>query len=205
MHKKNCMKKMILIFCYFFASLFTLKANNENLSEELIKKDIEDGIVSFVNSIKPIVQLSEITSYEQFRLQLIGLQNSESITQEGNELLQITYELLVSNANAETVIQMGFKPFAKALKYIIEYEKDQEVFSGYTLNKGSVQLFGGNEVGLLMASTNIAEAGDCGEHREGCKWYQFGCHAHNIGVWFCNNYKTLAAIYYLISIIGIFI
>jgi hypothetical protein len=179
----------------------------QKITQEEVQRDLEAGVVSFVHAVRAETK-AHMASYDDFRNHLIGKRNIPSMPAEGEALLEVTYKLIQENASDDIIVQDGFKPFTAAAKLVLEYEKNSG--GGKTdgkLNNGSVHLFGGNDADLAKAASyggRVAApaAGGCKDTKD-CKWYQFGCHMHNVGVWLCENKDTLAGIYYVIGIVSI--
>jgi|GEM_PF-2230772 len=196
------MKKIFFYFVYTLISIVNVAA--QDLTTEQVKEDIYNGIVSFVSSVKEALP-GEYGTFDEFKLALIGKDNSETITKEGNELLKTTYDLIKVKASAAEIKEKGWRPFAQASRVVLDYEKDEKKYSGVKLQNGSVYLFGGHGSSILNfdengVSARAAAGGNCGEHRN-CRWYQIGCHLHNVGVWICEHKDLLAGIAYGVTII----
>jgi hypothetical protein len=198
------MKKFKLLFLFLIA-IVSVKA--QDITKEEIKKSLEDGIVSFVQSVKSTKGI-QLDSYENFKLSLIGSNNLKSIPTEGNDLLSITYQLIKENASEAVIVSSGYTIFGKATKFVLETETKNSNPSK-TLQNGSIALFGGDETSLKGYDANNAgrsEAG-CGTHQNCAHWYNFGCHINNAAVWLCNHVHLLEAIVLVLEglhLLGIF-
>jgi len=190
------MKKIALL--YISALLLGLTTFSQDYPKQQMKSDLENGIVNLVASIK--IAVPELPqTYEEFKLKLIGSNNLSSITQEGDDLLKATYDFIKNKASTSQIKAQGITPMAKALDVVLSYEKDNG-FSGPKLEKGSVYLFGGDAASLLDYK---AAADKCGDYRD-CKWFQIGCHMHNVGVWICTHQETIKAIAALLTAVHLF-
>ena len=166
--------------------LFSLNTKAQDYTAADAQSDLENGIVSYVNSIKKVIEPQN--SFDDFKIKLIGPSNVKTITKEGNDLLLTAYNLIISNATESKIKEQGLSPFAKAFSVVLAYE-DANGFSGPYLDNGSIYLYGGDSQGLLNYK---AEADDCGKIRVCAHWYSIGCHAHNVVVWICNHRETIA-------------
>lgn len=104
---------------------------DENLSKEQVKEDLENGIVNFITSIKSAMP-EKSKSFEEFKIKLIGEANMSSITNEGADLLETVYTLIENDAPQTQIKENGLKPFAIAVKLILEHEGKGNNYSGTT-------------------------------------------------------------------------
>jgi hypothetical protein len=195
--------KKITFLLLFFISFITLNA--QDISKDEMKKSLEEGIVSFVKSVKSTIGAELGANYEAFKTQLIGASNLGSIPEEGNNLLALTYQLIKDNADDNEIIERGFNTFKLAAAYVLKNETNNPNPSN-TLKNGQKALFGGNESSFKgfdpLEDGKVAAGGGCGSYRECAHWYSIGCHLHNAGVWICQHAYLLMGLYYAIQLIG---
>jgi hypothetical protein len=181
------MKKVLFSFlCFLLLGFSQLRA--QEINAETVKKEIEDGLISFVSSVKDESK-GHTNNYEEFRLHLIGEKNVETITEEGNALLSKTYKLIVEDASEKAIINDGMKEFAGAFKFMLSSEIGN--LKNANLEEASIKLFGGNE------SKVSAE-----KKEKKCKWYQIGCHLSNLWSWLMSDdgQKVIKTIYQVVFI-----
>ncbi|GAA4318070.1 hypothetical protein [Flaviaesturariibacter amylovorans] len=194
------MRKLFMAVLMFFGIAAT--TNAQDITQDEVKQDLRAGVVSFVRSVKGQFR-GGTGNFDEFRLKLIGSANVATITAEGNDLLKVTYELIQQDATEDRIREVGFQPFARAMNLVLNHEA--KGYSGANLENGSVALFGGDASSLAGYDAQArTAAGDCPDYRE-CRWYQLGCHAHNVGAWLCKNKDVLQAIYYVVQILSYFI
>lgn len=81
-----------LIFSIILVAIVGFNSHAQGISDKEITEDMQNGIISFVNSVKNTIELQ--SSYSDFKEKLIGSKNMLSITKEGEDLLKVTYELI---------------------------------------------------------------------------------------------------------------
>ena len=208
------MKKITNVLLVFLISIASLKAQNptivgeanQQLTQAEVTKSIEDGVVSFVKSVKSTMGSDFGANYEEFKSKLIGVTNAQNLPVDGNNLLSLTYQLIQSNADENTIKTLGFNTFKLATLYVLNNELTNQNPSK-SLNNGGNSLFGSNESafkGYDASESGRAAAGGgtCPDYRTCAHWYSFGCHLHNTGVWICQHALLLTGIYYAIQIIN---
>ncbi|GAA4318087.1 hypothetical protein [Flaviaesturariibacter amylovorans] len=188
------MRKLFMAVLMFFGIAATAAA--QSFTQDEMKRDLEAGVVSFVRSVKGQFP-GGAGNFDEFRLKLIGSSNVASITPEGNELLKVTYEFIQQGASDDQIKEAGIRSFARALNVVLHHES--KGYSGADLERGSAALFGGDASGLLgyqpTARTGVR---DCPDYRE-CRWFQLGCHAHNVSTWICKQIQAYEAILEIIE------
>jgi hypothetical protein len=166
------------------------QSNTPTYDQNTLRVELENGMVSFVNSVK-FAYTSGI-SETAFKTALIGNKNLQTIPAVGNELLNKTYALLAINANEQQIKQQGLREFAQATIFVLEYTQNNNL--QINSERASVALFGGDAEELNSRLTE--------DLRKKCKWYQFGCHLGNLWAWIKNNPKTVEiAIKFIFEII----
>ncbi|TAG04556.1 MAG: hypothetical protein EAZ44_04640 [Cytophagia bacterium] len=158
------------------SSLKSMSSKSE-YDEEKLKIELENGLMSFVNSLRS--EYSSEIDFATFKLNLIGNSNLTTITVEGNALLEKTYQLLSENSDEVTIKREGLKEFAQATLFAIKYVENN-ISDASAFDKAWVELFGGNEISLKDGSL-----------KKPCKWYQVGCHLSNFWGWLGRNKENV--------------
>ena len=173
------MKKIskVLVFVLAFVTFVTFESKAQEMTKENFQVELENGVVSFVRSVKPVY--TEGMSLKQFKLKLIGQSNFATITPEGDALIAKSFTLISKGSPEDVIKKEGLKEFSLAVKYIFEYQKANNI--ELSSDKGSVSLFGGNADGLNQGFRTA----------EKCRWYQVGCHIRNLIAWIESHPNTI--------------
>ena len=170
------MKKFskVLVFVLAFISFATVQSKAQEITKEKVQVELENGVVSFVNAVRPAYVQG--MTLDKFKVTLVGKSNALNITKEGSNLLNKAFALVSSNSSDAEIKKQGIKEFAAVAKYVLEYNKANNL----TLkdDKGSAVVFGGNADELNQTLTT---------GKAGCKWYQIGCHLTNLWNWINEN------------------
>ncbi len=194
------MKKITFLLLYVISFI---SVNAQKITKDDMRSSLEEGIVSFVKSVKSTVGQDVGANYEEFKSKLIGSSNLASLPIEGNNLLALTYQLIKDNADDNEIKTQGFNTFKLAATYALNNEANNPTPSK-TIQNGGNALFGGSESafkGFDPTEAGRAAAG-CGSYHSCAHWYSIGCHLHNAGVWICENAYLLMGLYYAIQLLG---
>lgn len=183
------MKKYILLIASIF--VLTFQGFTQKISEEEVKKDLEDGIVSFVHAVKPAYV--ENMSESDFLKLLVGGNNLSTITAEGRSLISKAYTFITAGASDEKIREEGLSAMAAAANFVFKYNIENSLPG--TDPKGSIQLFGGDESSFNGTIGEEARAAPC-------KWYQLGCHLKKLWAWIGENSEQIGVI---IAIVALFL
>jgi hypothetical protein len=161
--------------------------NGTPYNPAILKSELEDGVVSFVKSVK--FAYTPGISQRDFKETLIGAKNLSSIPSAGDKLLNKAHQLLANNATDSLIKAQATLEFAEATLFVLEYAQANNLAAHS--EEASNALFGGDE--------SAFRSSDDGPRP--CKWYQIGCHLSNLVDWIENHPKTVQVIIQIIQII----
>lgn len=175
------MKKIskVLVFVLAFVTFATLESNAQKVTKEQAQVELENGLIKFVNAVRPAYTTTKGMNLQKFKLTLVGKSNAENITPQGNALIAKAFTLISNGSSEEVIKKEGLNDFVAATKYMVEYNQSNKL--EIASDKGCIALFGGN-VDELAQSFPTPE-GQTYRVAEKCRWYQVGCHLRNFWAW----------------------
>lgn len=146
-----------LLFGLIAMVLFSFNGNAQKVTQENVRLQLAKGMVDFTNTLKPAFEKSR--NVEEFKKIITGNWYSK-ISKEGDDLLNVTYQLLSNRTSNEEILKnYSGKEMAAAALYVDSLSKKGVKTDGS-------ELFGGT-TGDFNPYPNTTQAR--------CRWYQLSC------------------------------
>ena len=144
-----------LVFGLIATVLFSTIGNAQKVTQESIRLQLANAMVSFTNAMKPAY--SQAKSFEDFEQIVCG---DWKATEEGHALLQASYNL-IAKKTTDAEIEKSYSGKEMAAVALLHNENLKK-----NISSTGVEIFGGTTGDFNPYTTNVAGR---------CAWYQIAC------------------------------